>query len=140
MTAPVNEIQMTLLEHSHDRPSQNANHSSSNPGLFGGPALICKGPERSNVSDLQQETEVKFLHGPRFATRVFRQLKIKDWLNENVGPENDAWKLQRLGRMPGGLTVEMVCFRDEADMLLCHMVFMPYLTQARKIKRAKGLT
>jgi hypothetical protein len=86
------------------------------------------------------EPEIIFLHGPRFATRTFRQLKIKNWLNENVGLENVDWKLQRLGRAIGGLTIEMVCFRDEADLLMCHMVFMPYLTQLRSQKRAKALT
>lgn len=140
MTAPVNSEQMTSLEHSHDRPIQHADPSTSNPGLFGGVPPIRSTTQGPSVPDMRQDQEVKFHHGPRFATRTFRQLKIKDWLNENVGPENEAWKLQRLGRMPGGLTVEMVCFLDEADLLLCHMVFMQYETQARKIKRQKALT
>ena len=90
----------------------------------------------SHMSDLRQDQEVSFPHGPRFTTRAIRQLKIKDWLISHIGNEGDDWILHRLSRTAtGGFTQDMVCCKLEAGNLMCHIAFIDEVLPIRKPKK-----
>jgi hypothetical protein len=127
--------QMTLPEHSHDCPIQNAYPSTTHLGLYDGPSPVCTGNAGAIVPLLRQDEEVTFPQGPRFTTRTLKLLRVKEWLITTVGKEGEDWITQRLSKMPGGMTVDMVRCKLESDNLMCHMTFIDYLAPVRKLKK-----